>query len=180
MTADTEEAPPLIVTLALDSGSQAWFEALRRAHFPPERNLIPAHLTLFHHLPGQAEAEVAAVLAGVAGALAPFAMAVTGLQPLGRGVAFTLESPGLQALRKDLAGHWQGWLRAQDRQPFRPHVTVQNKAAPEAAAALLAALRTGFSPRQVRAEGLLLWRYMGGPWQAAGRFPFASLSPSCP
>ena len=47
-----EQQPPLILTLALDGATFAPLDALRRPHFPPERNLVPAHLTLFHALPG--------------------------------------------------------------------------------------------------------------------------------
>ena len=38
-----EDAAPLILTLGLDAATQAWLEAMRRAHFPPARNLVPAH-----------------------------------------------------------------------------------------------------------------------------------------
>lgn len=101
-------------------------------------------------------------------------LAVTGLRPLGRGVAFALESPALAALRAALACRWAPWLTAQDRQGFRPHVTVQNKASPEEARALLEALRVRFVPFAAQGRGLLLWRYRGGPWDAVGRFPFAA------
>jgi hypothetical protein len=39
-----------ILTAELDPASFAWLDWLRREHFPPERNLLPAHLTLFHRL----------------------------------------------------------------------------------------------------------------------------------
>jgi hypothetical protein len=29
-----------------------------------------------------------------------------------------------------------------------------------------------FVPRTITGTGLLLWRYLGGPWEARGRFPF--------
>src|ERR1700712_5017184 len=48
----TGDHAPLILTLALHGEDQARFDRLRIAHFPPERNLIPAHITMFHHLPG--------------------------------------------------------------------------------------------------------------------------------
>ncbi len=54
--------PPLIVTVALDEGAFAWFEDLRQTHFPPGRNQVPAHLTLFHALPGEQEAFIAEAL----------------------------------------------------------------------------------------------------------------------
>jgi hypothetical protein len=43
--------PPLIVTALMDAVAQERFDQLRRSHFPPERNHLDAHLTLFHRLP---------------------------------------------------------------------------------------------------------------------------------
>lgn len=173
---DGREAP-LILTLGMDAASFGLFDALRRAHFPPERNFIPAHLTLFHHLPGERGDDVAAALAAACAEEAPIDLAATGLRPLGRGVAFDLEAPRLLALRRRLAELWAPWLTAQDRAGFRPHVTVQNKVTPPEARALLERLRAGFAPFPVRGDGLLLWRYLGGPWEPAGEFPFRGLSP---
>lgn len=164
---------PLILTLALDTEAFERFDGLRRQHFPPERNVIPAHLTLFHHLPGAELAGIVGALRRTAAERAPIALRVTGLRSLGRGVAFTLESPELGALRRDLAALWAAWLGPQDRQGFRPHVTVQNKVSGEEAAALLARLQAGFSPFEATGTGLLLWHYRGGPWERAGAFPFA-------
>ena len=162
---------PLILTLALHADDQARFERLRRLHFPPGRNLIPAHATLFHHLPGpQIEAVQDAIEARCA--VPPFSVAVAGLRFLGRGVAYALESPQLTALRAGLAREWDGWLTPQDRQGYRPHVTVQNKASPDTARALHANLQAAFAPFTIRAEGLDLWRYLGGPWERQSRHPF--------
>ncbi len=163
---------PLILTLGFHPDDQARFDALRQAHFPAERNLIPAHLTLFHHLPGEEAAAVTDSVTTAAGAQCSFAVTVDGLRSLGRGVAYSLVSPALLQLRAGLARHWHDRLTAQDRQSWRPHVTVQNKASAEDAATLLAAMRAEFSSFTVRAEGLLLWRYLGGPWELEGRFPF--------
>jgi hypothetical protein len=165
---------PLILTLALDRASFERLDAERRAHFPPERNVIPAHLTLFHALPGEAWAGIAARLAEAVAATPPLPLRVAGLRPLGRGVAYAVESPPLVRLRAALARDWAGWLGAQDRAGWRPHVTVQNKVAPEAARRTLAELQAGFAPWNATGEGLLLWHYRGGPWEAAGRFPFAA------
>jgi hypothetical protein len=52
-------------------------------------------------------------------------------------------------------------------------VTIQNKATPEAARMLLQNLQAGFAPFTVRAEALLLWRYLGGPWEPVSRHPFS-------
>ena len=134
---------PLILTLALDASSTARFEALRQEHFPPERNLVPAHLTLFHHLPGDRLADIVAETTAACRERAAFPIEATGLRFLGRGVAYTVESAELTTLRASLARAWAPWLTPQDRQPFRPHVTVQNKAAPAEARALPRAAQRG-------------------------------------
>jgi len=51
-------AGALIVTAELAAEDFAWLDRLRQAHFPPERNRLRAHLTMFHALPPSAEAEV--------------------------------------------------------------------------------------------------------------------------
>lgn len=93
---------------------------------------------------------------------------------MGRGVAYQLASSEADALRRRLADRWSPWLTRQDQQPWRPHVTVQNKVDPADARALLERLSAGFAPFDIAAEGLSLWRYRGGPWEAAGEFRFAA------
>ncbi len=165
--------PPLILTLALDEEAHAFFEAERRRHFPPALNIVPAHLTLFHQLPGDREDQVRAFLAGLCAETTGFRIAVEGLRFLGRGVAYDIRSPDLQALRSRCARAFADDLIAQDRQGFRPHVTIQNKASPEAAKSLHAALQARFAPFEAEAVGLLLWRYLAGPWQRVAFLPFA-------
>ena len=164
----------LILTLAMDDASFTWFDDLRRRHFPPERNVVPAHLTLFHNLSGEELEAVRVELRAVCAETPAFDMAVAGPWSLGRGVAYRLASPEAAALRGRLAAAFGPWLKPQDRQGWRPHVTVQNKAEPAEAKALLAELQHGFEPFEVQAEGLLLWRYLGGPWEAMDRLPFAA------
>ena len=158
-----DAAKPLILTLALHPDDQERLNVLRRSHFPPERNYLAAHVTLFHKLPGHEQAAVLADLDDVS-ARAPFDVDVTGVRSLGRGVALTLASPELLAVRAELAGRWQLWLGPQDSQPFKPHVTVQNKVTPERARALHEQLAAAFVPHHIRATGLALWTYLGGPW----------------
>ena len=165
---------PLILSLTLAADDQARLDRLRDAHFPPERNFLAAHVTLFHHLPGPEHDAVAATLAEASASVAPFPVRVARLQSLGRGVALALDSDQLVRLRAGLARRWADWLTAQDRQGFRPHVTIQNKVDPAVAKALMAELSAGFAPWTVEATGLSLWRYRGGPWEAAGVFPFAA------
>ncbi|MCG7360655.1 2'-5' RNA ligase family protein [Roseomonas sp. ACRSG] len=162
---------PLILTLGLDAASFARLDALRQAHFPPERNHLSAHLTLFHALPGAMLAEISANLETLAAGTPPPVLRFAGLRSLGRGLAFTVESPALVQLRGLLASAWHGLLGPQDRQGFRPHVTVQNKVEPATARALLAELEAGFTPWEGQGVSLLLWHYRGGPWEPAGSFP---------
>lgn len=164
-------ARPLIVTLLLDDDAQQRFDRLRAEHFPPERNHLQAHVTLFHALPGEHLDAVRAELAQVADREA-FDVAVTGLRSLGRGVAFQLESPELAGLRNRLAAAWRPWLTRQDQQRHSPHVTVQNKVDPAVARALHQRLLAGFAPYTVRSRGLGLWRYLGGPWEPLAEWPF--------
>ncbi|WP_222195948.1 2'-5' RNA ligase family protein [Modestobacter italicus] len=162
---------PLIVTLLLDDAAQQRFDRLRAAHFPAERNHLQAHVTLFHALPGEQLGPVRDELRAAADRPA-FDVTVTGVRFLGRGVALDLESGELTGLRAGLAGAFDPWLTRQDRQWSRPHVTVQNKVAPDVARALHAQLSAAFRPETVTARGLGLWHYRGGPWEPADRFPF--------
>ena len=169
-------AAPLILTLALDAPTFARFDALRRRHFPPERNLVPAHVTLFHHLPGEEEAGIVEAIAALARAEPVPEVFATGLRFTGRGVAYVLASEHLSAFRARLAGLFRDRLTEQDRQGWHPHVTIQNKVAPETARALHEALSAEFAPFRFVAPGLLLWRYLGGPWEERARFSFGENS----
>jgi 2'-5' RNA ligase len=88
-------------------------------------------------------------------------------------VAYRLASDEAERLHRELQGRWRPHLTRQDAQPFRPHVTVQNKVAPEVARATLDRLRSTFAPRTVGAAGLELWRYDGGPWTLLRRWRLA-------
>lgn len=165
-------AGPFVLTLEMDGDSFARFEALRRRHYPPERNRVPAHITLFHQLPGERGREIKTLLKALAAGRPPFGLRAVSVKSIGSGVAYFLESPQLSALREQLAGEWRPWLDAQDRGPFRPHVTVQNKVAPKDADALQRALAAGFRPFDIGTLGLHLWRYRGGPWDSVALFRF--------
>lgn len=167
-----EVRAPLILTAVLDAPVQRRLDALRRAHFPPERNYLDAHVTLFHAVPGAEEDAVAAAVADVARTRVAPSVELTGVRLLGRGVAVVLASPELAVIRTRLRSAWLHWLSPQDRGKNDLHVTVQNKVSPEAARALHAELAAGFVRESTRAVALELWRYRGGPWEAAARFPF--------
>jgi 2'-5' RNA ligase len=158
-----------ILTAELDEDSFIWLDGLRRAHFPPERNVLPAHLTLFHKLsPAQL---VALRSSGVPGS--PIPIHFDDVLLLGAGVALRVASSGLHRLRNEVRKNMAGELSRQDGQPWKPHVTVQNKAPPEHARLLHARLRREFTGRDGTATALLLWEYLGGPRRLAERIEFS-------
>jgi len=157
---------PLILTATMDPAAHAYFDRLRTAHFPPERLKVGAHLTLFHLLPPSAVAEVERACAAEAAATPVIEARASALRFLGRGVAFVIDAPALAECRTRLADRFAGLLSAQDQAPFRPHVTVMNKAEPAAAKRVLEQSREDFEPFPVAITGLALWRYLGGPWEA--------------
>jgi hypothetical protein len=91
---------------------------------------------------------------------------------LGEGTALAVRSEALEDIREDLAEALHGLLTPQDRTPWRPHVTVQNKVEPREARALQQRLRAGFEPRPLSIKGLAVWRYLDGPWEAVREYRF--------
>lgn len=166
------ETAPLIVTGLLPHNLHRWASALRSSHFPPERNFLDAHVTLFHALPGPYEREVAAALAAEASGSAPAAATLIGVMSLGRGTALRIESPALLELRARLADRFHGLLTAQDSHSPRLHITVQNKVSPAAAKQLQAELAATDSPRTFAFRAFGLHRYLGGPWELVREYPF--------
>jgi hypothetical protein len=162
---------PLIVTADFAQDDFAWLEGLRRAHYPPELNRVPVHLTMFHALPPSAEDEARRQLSRQANQRRPHA-SIAGLMDLGGGVALRVVSNELDAIREELAEHFHGLLGAQDSGGWRPHITIQNKAGNKEARALLAELERQFRPRPLGIAGLSLHRYLGGPWETIANYRF--------
>jgi hypothetical protein len=164
-------AGALIVLAELGKSDFAWLDALRRRHYPLERNRVPAHLTLFRALPPSVEDEVRRSLAGAASARAPHAQ-ISGVMDLDSGVALRVHSPELEAIRDELAEGFHGLLTSQDMGRWTPHVTIQNKVEARVARKLLGQLRAGFEPRPLAIAGLRLVRYVDGRWEDVGSWRF--------
>ncbi len=162
---------PLIVTALLGSDDFAWLDGLRRTHFPPERNHLSAHLTMFHHLPPAILPELKQRLAGMVRGTRPPAEAAA-VMNLGRGVAIRILAPALAEMREALAQAFLPLLTPQDRGGWRPHVTIQNKVAPDIARTLQQELEKTFRTRPVRIDGLAIHYYRGGPWETISRMMF--------
>lgn len=171
MTSDTY-GRTLILTAKLDERAQSGFDALRERYFPTHRNLVPAHLSLFQQLPGRYLDRLRTDLEDICSASAPFAARVDGLRFLGKGVAYKLNSPELQELHRELQRRWEPFLGDQDLRGLSAHITVQNKADPHRARRLYEHLDANFAPSQIMIEGVSLWRYLEGPWEAVQDFLF--------
>lgn len=164
---------PLIVSLRLDAASFERLNQLRQIHFPRERNFLSAHVTLFHALPGEELQAIRSYLQWICGQTAPMQIAFPCVRMLGRGVAIEVVSGELQRLHARLQERFGPWLTPQDRQRFRPHVTIQNKVLPQQARELHDSLAPDWHMPPGQGDGLLLWEYKGGPWLGIGEFSFA-------
>ncbi len=164
--------PPLILTVKLDADSFGFFDALRQKHFPPERNFLAAHITLFHRLPGEKFSRIEDDLQRVCAEYEAFELRFPTLRFLGKGTAAEVESAELVQLRATLAALWDERLNNQDRQKFKPHITIQNKVAADEARQLFETMRASWQNEVAVAVGLQLWRYLGGPWKLANEFVF--------
>ena len=163
---------PIIITAEMGKADRAWANALRGKHFPPERNHLDAHVTLFHHLPPSHLAEIKSRLAVLASERPPPIARLSEVMLLGRGVAYRIDSPELLAIRDELAEEFRGLLIPQDQARPRLHVTVQNKVEPAVAKALHAQLSVTFRPRPLSIRGLSAHYYKGGPWEHIASWKF--------
>jgi hypothetical protein len=163
--------PPLLVTAEMPPDVLAWADGLRRAHFPPERNRLRAHVTLFHALPPTVEDELRQILADLAAEPPPPAQ-ISGLMKLGNGTALAIASPAMVALHGVIADRMHGLMTRQDAQPLKLHVTIQNKVTAEASQRLQAELGPTLQPRSFRFHGFGLYAYEDGLWRPMREFRF--------
>lgn len=159
-------AAPVILTATMGAADQRHFDDLRTKHFPPERNVLRSHITLFHQLPPSSLDELDGLLRLLTAGPPPTAM-IREVYSLGKGVAFRIESPELLDIRAEIADRFHGLLTAQDQGTPRLHITVQNKVSAGESKALLAELSADFRPRPLDIFGLAAWHYRGGLWEAA-------------
>jgi 2'-5' RNA ligase len=168
---------PLIVTAAFEPAVQMRLEALRKRYYPADRNVVGAHLTLFHALPAVLGPYLSALLRqATCAAQAPSAR-LTGLRRLGNGFAVDVAAPQLVLLHERLTDQLRPSLSRQDAQRFWPHVTVQNKVSAAQAEMDFVTAQDGFAPLDCALPALRLWRYEGGPWAHLGDYAFASRAP---
>lgn len=175
MASDPPSTPPpapFIVTAELPPDIFAWADGLRRQHFPPDRNVLAAHVTLFHSFAPSLREELLRVLGTYAALYAAPDAVVDGLMDLGTGTALAIRSEAMLAVRAHIADHFHGALTAQDAHSPRLHITIQNKVARPEARALQAELGARLSSRRFRFAGLGLHIYRVSHWEPLGRWPF--------
>jgi hypothetical protein len=163
---------PFIVTGELPGEVLAWADGLRRAHFPPERNKLAAHVTLFHAFAPSLREELIGVLGRCASDFAPPKARIDGLMDLGGGTSLAIRCPALLAVRAQIADHFHGALTAQDQHAPRLHITIQNKVARAAARELQAELSKTLVPRAFAFTGLGLHIYRTTHWDSLGIWRF--------
>jgi hypothetical protein len=150
---------------------RVWADGLRAAHYPPERNRMGAHVTLFHGLPPSTADEVRRLLGEAARCPPPHAT-IDGLMDLGRGTALSVTSPAMAAVHAELADRLHGIIQQRDARALRLHITVQNKVTRGAAVALQAELGRSALARSFRFGGLALHVWSGERWQVERVYPF--------
>lgn len=155
---------PLILTCLIDPEAFAFFNRLRTDYFPPEKNYLDAHLTLFHHLPAE-EPSILSTVRELCMQQPIIHLDIREAVFTGKGVAYRIDSPALRQLHRCLQERWKQWLTPQDRQGLWPHITVQNKVDPATARLLQKELAASFTPFQATGLGLQVWEYRGGPWE---------------
>ena len=163
--------PPLLVTAELPPDVLAWADGLRKAHFPPDRNKLRAHVTLFHALPPSVEEELRQTLGELSAASPPEA-SISGLMKLGSGTALAIDSAAMLELHGIVAERMHGLMTRQDAQPLRLHVTIQNKVTSREARALQDQLGATLQTRNFQFQGFGLYAYEDGLWRPIRNFPF--------
>lgn len=162
---------PFIVTAEMPGDIFAWSNALRREHFPPERNVLAAHVTLFHSFAPSLREDLLRTLGEYAAVFAPPEALAEGLMNLGKGTALAVRSPGMLAIRERIAERFHGALTSQDQHTPRLHITIQNKVTPDEARRLQRELE-GYPPRAFCFTGLGLHIYRGPHWEGLGVWRF--------
>ena len=160
----------LILTARFEERAQGFFQDMRDAYFPCDLNIVPAHLTLFHKLPGEEHEAVSRSIDDRTSKLAPLPARVVDVRFFGKGGGFLIDCPALTELRMNLAAAFEPWLSAQDRQKHRPHVTYQNKVTKAVATRSYERVLSEFAPFGTEIVALDLWWYRRH-WDEAGTFP---------
>jgi hypothetical protein len=167
---------PFIVTAVLPPDILAWADGLRRQHYPPDRNRLVAHVTLFHSFAPSLRDELRGVLAEMAGEFSAPSASINDTLDLGSGTALAVKSSGMDQIRALIAEHFHGALTAKDLHEPRLHITIQNKVIRRLAIALQQELAISLRARDFAFRGLALHIYRTTHWDTVGEWPFRGKS----
>ncbi|KAK8869720.1 hypothetical protein IAR55_000288 [Kwoniella newhampshirensis] len=186
---------PLILTLRLDKATHKLLTDLRSRYFPPRRNFLTAHVTLFHAIPVHRFDELEQKLDAICKERKGWDVFIGEPEKMGnRGVYLRLrERPSntTETLRAHLLSDLKRGIKEdrdkltnQDLQTMkRPHVTVLNKASgDDEVEQCLTEVKEVFERMKKdgqkegqhigRATGFELWEYLGGPWKHVKAYSF--------
>lgn len=114
----------LVLLAALDPGLAAAANRLRATLAPAAMPLLPAHCTLFGHLPGPSAPQLAADLRSLVRAHRAPVMRLLPPRRYDRSIAIPVQSDELSALHAILAHWWGPMLQPNERAPPRLHITL--------------------------------------------------------
>ena len=124
-------------------------------------------------MPGEHEAVITEILNSACRGRRPIRLDVRGPWSIGRGVAYRLASRELEELRSEVGKRRLGVADAAGSCALpTPHHDPEQGGPGRRPPLLLERLQLEFEPFDIVAEALLVWRYLGGPWEAIARLPF--------
>ena len=137
---DGTDQTSYVLTLLTDPAHNHCMNSLRKTYFPPQLNKIPAHITLFHALPGsKLESDVLPGIKQIASRTPPYRVRATNPFRLSHGAGIKVTDDIDHAndskrgrnmtriIHAELRKKWGEWLSEQDSTPPRFHYTVMNK-----------------------------------------------------
>lgn len=172
--AGAKYAQPLIITVKMDSNSHERLTGWRERFFPPARNYLTAHITLYHHLPAEHLHWIEKELTEFCRVQDAFPLSFHRVEHNGGFVSVLVDAPPLLHMKSHFDSVFGKFLKPQDQQKIRPHVTLVNKVSREEGKAASELIHLEFFPWQGRAEGLEIHFYHHGPWNLHSQIYFSS------
>ena len=119
-----------MIALHTNTELQATVDGLRKQYYPQRLNKVPAHVCLFHALPGSQLAKVQADLQELVRNTSPFLIEIRKTPRQfanGHGIALEVDAPEATQICKTLSGKWRDFLSKQDlRFGAGAHYTIAN------------------------------------------------------
>jgi len=179
------EEPVYVLTLRTSDEIAQQMQWLRQRWFPADRLKVPAHVTLFHALPGSRLPQVEEQIMELTQQTPQFEISSGRVQRMRKGVLVNLRDGDAEVryLFDTLRDNFYEWLIEQDKS-CKAHWTIQNKEEDQDRVdeAYWDTYRTGSCLGW--ATGLVLWNYNDGHWVKEKEFEFQggyrqrSLSPT--